>query len=905
MGKNYTKLFKILEHLGEGTISDIEKKIVDEDKLLEDIKADLGIEEEENELNLDEILKEDLEAISETPVETKEKEEKEVKEQPFQEKEDRFEETVEEKEEKTEIEELDLSDLESFQSSELEVEEEKIEEIKEEVKEFDIEEFENVILPERKEKEQEGEKEKVKEKIESEESETKKELEEEFNAEELEGLLGEELKVEEEISGEKKEEDLNLEQELEIEELEEKIEPSEISGIEEIKEDVELQDLEGIEGKPEIEEEKLGEIEGAEIEEAEEKDEFIDLADLQEIAGISEETTESEIEDITISDEDLEIIKNTLKKDYPLWLSKEIKNLILNDALSVNELQNLIDLIVSGTNYKDVEKYLEKTLNIKVRPTEVEEKVYIPSTYEIIFPYIKWTAISVFTLFLIGVIIFYFIYIPSKAKSYYNLGYKYLEKNRIEEAQKYYNIAINYKIYPEQILRYGKKYLELGYYKIAEEKIKYGIALKPKDIRFYFVLSDIYFAQKLYDKSLKFLESLYANVKFAKNPQLYLEIGKKYEKLKQYQDAISTYVEGIRNVGANKDIYFRLLDDSIITDNLNAAKKVYNMIFNLNEKLIDNRIFTDYAALLLKYKKDFEAIEVMDRIKKHNKYYAPVYYYYGIYYKNRRKPDKALANLKFAEQIINLGYADKKFLDKIYNFIGEIYLDKGEQYYSESYNYFNKAITENPDNPKPYYNIAKIYYFYTNQYDIALKNLLKAEKLGYTDDRAEYMKGWIFYKTGKYSDAIKRFIVLQQKYINNINLKLAVGNTFIKLKKPELAIGFLESIISYWENQKKSVKFLNIENPDIAKIFINLSVAYNNLGVAYQMMAEKTSMSEYSSRALQYFLKSQEEYSKSNVNFQVNSEAKINSLYILHPDIKRKLILMDNKNYFPADIFNE
>lgn len=975
MGKNYTKIFKILEHLGEGTISEIENKIKDEDKIIEDIKADLGIEEE-NELNLDEILKEDLEAISETPIEEESLkseefpeigiEEKETKEEEEKTKTDiiqepEISENIPEKENEEigieETETLDLSSLEENIPEEIESGKQQeefdlssIEEAIPEVKEEKniSEELESETLEEKpeeeidlnaleesigKETETPIEEESVKEeKIEKKEAELEPSLPEEEAAStkieeqkpeeaeeeiektesisetenidlgEIEAELAPSLPEKEKASTENEEqesesiEDLNLEEDLDLGELEEKIEP-EIESTEE--EGIDLGELENIEAKPEVSEEK---IEG--IPESE-KDEFIDLSDLQEIAGISEEEHEEELQDISISEDDLEIIKNTLKNDYPVWLSKEIKNLILNDALAVNELQTLIDLIVSGANYKDVEKYLEKTLNIKVRPSEVEEKVYIPSTYEVIFPYIKWATISIFTLFLLGVITFYFIYIPSKAKSYYNLGYKYLEKNKIEEAQKYYNIAINYKIYPEQILRYGKKYFELGYYKIAEEKIKYGIALKPNDIRFYFALSDVYFAQKLYDKSIKLLENLYANVKFSKNPQLYLEIGKKYEMLKQYQDAISTYVEGIRNVGANKDIYFKLLDDSIITENLKASEKVYNMIFSLNEKLIDDRIFTDYAALLLKNKKDFEAIKVMDRIKKHNKYYAPVYYYYGIYYKNRRKPDEALANLKFAEQIINLGYADKKFLDKIYNFIGEIYLDKGDKYYPESYNYFNKAIAENPDNPKPYYNLAKIYYFYTNQYEIALKNLLTAERLGYTDDRAEYMKGWIFYKIGNYNNAIKRFVVLQQKYINNINLKLAVGNTFIKLKKPELAIGFLESIISYWENQKRSIKFLNIENPDIAKIFINLSVAYNNLGVAYQMLAEKTGNTDYSSKALQYFLKSQEEYSKSNANFQVNSEAKINSLYILHPDIKRKLLLMDSKNYFPDDIFNQ
>ncbi|MCX8058807.1 MAG: hypothetical protein N3A58_05290 [Spirochaetes bacterium] len=892
------KVYKILEHLGEGTISDIEKKISKESgEFLDTIKKDLNIEEDlEKELNLDNILGDDLKSLQTEEISAKH-EEFESQQLPFIEEKESLEEEKIEEESLGEIEESGLGELESLMEFEKAPEREEVigsenlekqtieekieskEEVKGEVEEIDISDLY---------KEEELDK--------SPEKETSKFEEQQF-IEESELQKEEELK--EEKIAEIEESELSQEEKFEFPE-EEKIAEQEAFSIEES--ELTLDEL------GTLEKEKAEEKTSVKKEIPSYKDEVIDLTDLSEIAYTEEEAGKQEY-DIELTDDDLEAIKTALKT-YPVWLSKNIKNLILNDALSPDELKTLLDMLITFAPYKSVVNYLEKTLNIKVTPeAEVEEQIYIPSQFEILWPYIKWTAISFFTLMIFLVLFYFYIYIPQEAKKYYQIGYQALKEEKIEKAMENFRIATKTKLYPEWILKYADELINRKYFNIAIDILKNpGLVFYPDDIRFYFKISDALFEMGKTDEALKQLESLYANVKFAKDPRLYLEYAKKYERLGNYKDAIIVYQDGNRVIGERIEFLLGILKNYVQLKDLKSSDIYYNKIKKKDKNFIDEVVFTEYAFLLMRNNYDTEGKEIVELVLKKRKEYPKAYYFLGVYYIKRKDVNLSMKNLQIAERLVKTNKATENLLPYIYNLQGEIIINFGYQGYKDSSlasEKFNLAISEDKTFAKAYYNLGKIMYFEINDYKKAYEYMKLAKNYGYSSDYLDYILGWIEYQLGNYLDSLKTFIFLHNKYLDNVNLKHALGLNFIKLNQPELAIGYFQAAIGYWELNKYKVKKIDISNPDVRNTLLNLASLYNNIGVAYYNLYKETKNKDYANQALKYFLKSKEEYSWLNPNAVVNSESYINSLSVLHPDIKRDLFLMDSFQYFPKSIFEE
>ncbi|MFN3412192.1 MAG: hypothetical protein ACK4YF_08540, partial [Exilispira sp.] len=376
MAKDINKILKTIEHFGEGTFDEIEQLVQSEQSVVssidKDVLKDITGEESSLDIDIDSILKEDLKSFGIQPEEGKE----ESIEEPIQVS---MEEQEEEKHEKTVVEEhVELPSELSFEGFE-EIQEEKKERFKPE-EEINIEGFEEIPLNFEEKPELKGEE--------------KVELPEEIS---FEGL--DQFSVKKEI--EKEEEKTS--QPFEFESFD-------LSGLEDLSageiqhaEEYPVESISKIEEFPIEEEKDLSQIstteempyESAEkVEEAEIPEEFIDLS--LAASGIPFETEvdhekpHTDYSNIEISDEDIHIIINTLK-NYPPWLSNEIKNLILNDALSLVELEGLIDLLSNNVPWKAVMEYLKNSLNIDLSyHLTPEEKVYIPTLTEKLLPYIKW-----------------------------------------------------------------------------------------------------------------------------------------------------------------------------------------------------------------------------------------------------------------------------------------------------------------------------------------------------------------------------------------------------------------------------------------------------------------------------------------------------------------------------------
>lgn len=897
MAKDINKILKTIEHFGEGTFDDIDQIVQSEQSIVssidKEILTDITGEESSLDIDIDSLLGDELKSIS--PAVPEEVEEQE----PIP-------------EEKIELETAEELPVEA--------------EIKPE--EFSFERLGEELIEEKPEKPEEKKKKSKEEQkkpqiIESEELEQLPPSEiakpESFDLSSLEELPSES----EEKGLETNLESLGIEEEKQVSELE-KFEPSSLEELpteEKIAaEEFDISALEEVAPEKEIEhempqmafEEEIAPSAPAGIESEEIPEEFIDLS----LAAsgipieheIEHEKPHADYSNIEISDEDIHIIINTLK-NYPAWLSNEVKNLILNDALSPSELEGLIDLLSNNVHWKAVMEYLKNTLNIDLSyHLTPEEKIYIPSLTEKLLPYIKWILGITFLSIVLFVIIFQFFIIPNQAQHYYKVAIDVLEKeNNIEKAMTNFNIATDKRKYEKYYIIFGRLLLERNYFNQAEIIADAGIRNWPDNLAFYELKSDIYFIKggtKNISESFRILEDLLSDKNFASRSETYEAIAKRYEKIGEYQQAINTYSEGLRHFQPTFNYLVKMLKNFIILKNYNAAADLYSKIDKKFKKLIDPDVFTKYSQFLLDVNKPFEAKEVIDKVLKYKPTFAPVYLPYAHYFEQMNQPEVALNGLLKAEKFINLGLykeSEEKVFDQILNEIGELYYDKNDD--TLAYTYFEKSISENPNYAKAYYNIGRLNYFFYNRYEQALANLNKSLELGFSNDIQKYMIGWIQYHLKNFESALFSFLQLELEHLSNIDLKLAIGNSLIKFGKSELAIGYLSNYVSYWENMERQLKGRDIKNPKRQEAMIKLAVGYNNLGVAYALLSKEKKNLNYESEALRLFIRSQEIYNFLYPGRVSNAESYINAMYILHPKVTRDLLMMDNENYFPKMIF--
>lgn len=889
MAKDINKILKTIEHFGEGTFDEIEQIIQSEQSVIssidKEVLSDIAGEESTLDIDIDSLLGDDLKSIGVATIEEEQKEERVEEEEPI---------IKEEIEEKTEVQDSLIETEEGLRFDEgLEFDLEELEENSEKIEEKIEKETTSLELPDIESFSFEGLEEQIETvKVKKEEKEEKiiqepSEVEPSVEEIDLKGL--EELSTKE----------IPKEEEYVIEEKEEKEEKKE----EEFEQPFEEISLESISETPTVD-----------IEQEQIPEEFVDLSLVA--SGIP---LEHEIEhekphayysNIELSDEDIHIIINTLK-NYPAWLANEVKNLILNDALSPTELEGLLDLLSNNVHWKAVMEYLKNSLNIDLSyHLTPEEKVYIPTLTEKLLPYIKWiSAITVLTI-VIFVILLQFVIIPNQAQHYYKVAINVLEKeNNVEEAMLNFRRASGMKKFEKYYLIFGRLLLEHNYLKESKIIAEQAIRFWPYNLAFYELLSDYYFIQgdaKNISESFRILEDLLADKKFSSNPAVYEAIAKRYENIGEYQQAINIYSEGLRYFEPSFSYMVKMLNNFIILKNYEAASNMYSKLEKKFKKLVDPTVFTKYSQFLLDLNKPFEAKDVFDKVIKFKPTFAPIYIPYAQYYVQMNQPDVALSGLLKAEKYINLGlYKDKEkdeaVFDKILNKIGELYYDRNDD--TLAYTYFEKAISVNPNFAPAYYNIGRLNYFFYNRYDVALNNFLKAESLGFSNNYQKYMIGWIEYHLKNYENALFSFLKLELDYLSNIDLKLAIGNSHIKFGKPELAIGYLSNYVAYWENMERLYRNRDIKNPKRQESLLKLAVGYNNLGVAYALLAKEKTNTAYESEALRLFIRSQEVYNFIYPGRVSNAESYINSLYIIHPEVKRELLLMDNENYFPKMIF--
>ena len=864
----------------EKAIEETEEEIeegISEEELQEEISRLEGVEEGEGEEILD--LPEDFDidklSLKEEPpsgfFKSKKKEEKEVKEEKAEESEEealtRELEGIIEGIGEEEIPESETFPSESIQESVEtgELEGEKLETPEEE---FFGEGSAGEELPSLETLEEFGEEADKRAEGEVEELEAEKEKEGE------EGILGEELpEIEEIISEVQPEEKIGEEPEEElIEEVREGEKPAEAGG-----------------GSLEEETEQIS----SGIEEAKEV-----------------EASEGEF-DIELSDEDIVLITTKLKQLTP-ELALAIRDSILKSEIPVEKLKGLLDLLIRDAPEPEIKSYYEAVTGEKIAierlpgVIRVEKKPgALVAVYENLAPMIRVTALGVIAAAILLSIFMLFFYKPIKANKYYKNGIVYLKSDNYNLAEQYFKKGQS--IYPKinEYDRYGWMYMLAGNYDMAMQKFKEGIKIdkKFKSIslrlhlaKLYNVLGQYQAADKLYSELVKRYPRNYEYIKL-KGLNL-IDWGKiDREKLK---NAYALFSEANKEFPKESDPVIRMLYINILLDKLKRVKNLYDYLNQNYPDELDSFVHTALASYFVDKNEFTQAKKLLMKLIARFPDYPHLYYAYAKYYEaiGSKKDQELMLNLAISKEesrkiLFPWDTHDRNLLSNAYNDLGEIYASleiPGKS--AEAISYFKKAIEENPENRVAYFNLAQVYFYKEMDYELAERYYIQAKQKGFINKDLIYNLGVLYFYKRDFTRAVNNWINLNEMMPGNPNVSFALACAFLHMKKYEAALGELINLSETYENLIKELGEIKPWKAYHKMILLNAASVYNNMGVAYEKLYEKTKNVEYQKKSLISLYKAGEfadiiEIDRGAIQYNIN--------YILHPNVIRAdMAISDN-----------
>lgn len=205
--------------------------------------------------------------------------------------------------------------------------------------------------------------------------------------------------------------------------------------------------------------------------------------------------------------------------------------------------------------------------------------------------------------------------------------------------------------------------------------------------------------------------------------------------------------------------------------------------------LKQSRYFKEVGQSLLLEEKYQNAYIEFQKAEELNPLDKELYYYIGFIQAKWKYYDKAI---EYFEKAI---YIDKHYAEA-YNHLGIVYLSLSK--WDKAIGNFNKAIREplygNPE--YAYYNLSTAYY-YKGDYLESLSAVEEALKRRETFPQAKYLKGQIYNKLGKTSEAIKA-------YTGAINDYPDYGDAHFELAKLYLKEGNRQKAITHFEKAASS-----------------------------------------------------------------------------------------------------
>ncbi len=660
-------------------------------------------------------------------------------------------------------------------------------------------------------------------------------------------------------------------------------------------------------GIPEImEEEELSfELEELMKPVAEEEGEGIALEEVaaeEEIAPLEYPPEEVEIE---LSDEDILFIKNRLTRLTPTIASR-IRNSIVRGELPEQEINHLLRLLLRDAPEEEIVNYIERVTGKRIVPARVIPEVITVERKPGVLGVIAETmgpvarVAGLFLLIVAILSVLYMVYLnrPLRANRYYKEGIVYLTGERYEKAEESFQKAAAIHQSVKQYDRYGWEYMLSGNYDEAEQKFTQGIELdrRVRNLLIRLHLARLYTVLEEYKKA----DDLYSQV-LSKHPDEYeyiklkgvnlIEWGKKRDP-QRLDEAYELFNNAIQKKRKNSDPFFKMLDIEITRKNDEGVEYLYNYLSRSYPAAVDREVYTELAGYYLARERFGAIRDILLKVLKSYPGYPQAHYTFAEYYRvinNRRMQEDFLKATIRAENARELHYPwekrDRVLLSNAYNDLGEIFYQRETAgMAAEAISYFKKAIEENRQNAKAYFNIAQAYFYRERNYPIARQYYEKAQSIGYKNNDLFYNLGLIHYYESSFSSALGYWSELSRIMPENPNLSNALGSAFLHLGKYNAALGEYLLLSEVYDRLIDSLGDIKPWNAYHRRIVLESAAVHNNLGVAYQKLYEATGNPEYQKNSLVSLYKAGE---LADVMGTERGKIQYNIQYIIHPGVVR------------------
>jgi len=613
----------------------------------------------------------------------------------------------------------------------------------------------------------------------------------------------------------------------------------------------------------------------------------------------SEDLDLEEEDQFEISEEDLDALQESLRR-LPLNLKVSIQDaLALAEDLTSVRYRKLISMLIRGSSPRMINNEFFNITGKKIelpkgyqkltgREFEVRKSGFFYQFFEKGWPFIRMVAVLLVLLGMTVFLSFQYVYRPLQAYIYYAQGKESIENDDYKNADSLFNKAyfgwslgrLNIKGWPlkSKFLQYADTFRGRRAYSEAARMYEGLLGEYPDYVEGYHqyglflanIMGDYAKSAEVLSKGLNL--DLY-------NYDLMVSLGDTYmlwadEDPDKLEDARFQYATALSRNDGDDEIILRMLRYFLkINDNSNIS--ILSNIYSKKSKIKgDPRFIATTLSELGGYYIDRNQVsDAKDFLFKaeHIDVAVPdLHYQMARYFRRTYNPDQEKRALQKA--LYYLDQTQPLNRSQIYIKIA-VYRRRGEISYDES-DYDNAGVEfeagirvledsqvrgligTNSDMGELYADMGNLHYEIYNDLKGALNYYNLAEKNMFTTGDISYRKGYVYYDSHQYNQAVLEFESALKNLDNTRNTRFALANTLVKRQNLFGARTEYMNILRDLKKEESSLPFLApqdiIEHRSLVNNFIHV---YNNLAYVDYSLAIRGSDEAKRSQALLYLTK--------------------------------------------------
>jgi tetratricopeptide (TPR) repeat protein len=597
-------------------------------------------------------------------------------------------------------------------------------------------------------------------------------------------------------------------------------------------------------------------------------------------------------EEFSLSERRFAQLKRTLG-ELPRNLKIVIEELIGVRGLAGPGLASLTGLLARGAAPAQIAAEVSRITGQRVRlprgyerltglAFEEERARFGYAFRENILPILRVALLSLLFLGLLSFLGYRYIYRPLYANVLYRQGYLQIPKDRYPLAEELFARANSIIRYKGWYLRYAGAYTDRRQYPLAAQKYELLLRHFPLDKQGTLAYAGLLtYSTFGWERAEQILDGYLENKDF-KDRDVLLARGDNFlewaqEDGKLYEQARLQYATILDHYGEDDPVLFRMLRFFIRDKppHLKETRDLYRLLESKKDLDVPAKLFASVYAELGGFwldqaeagnQKAYEDVkDVLFKAMRRDKLSPEVHYQLARYYRylqDDREEEKALKNaISLLENAMPQPKQLQVALIDSYTRLGESYWRRKE--YLEAEQNFAAAITLieqkqdqriiglAPQFGTVYKDRGDIYYYVSRDLRAARAQYDDAEKNGYRNPELDFKIGYLDYADGLYDQALLRFARVVDERGGSENALYSLANALYYQGFFSSAQGYYLRLLDLLEIRKDRIPFLQpATNPEHRDLIEFMMKVYNNLGVTYRRLGERSRNPDLEAKAL-------------------------------------------------------